>query len=107
MADEQTVRIVEWPKEPAALQHGFDGEQPVPVSIDFDQGASIAVQTPDPIGVDMRMALTARDDVPLCIKICEPICARSEYTIAIDVFDRPVALVTIRGKTTLYACDDK
>lgn len=100
MADEQpSVRIVEWPKEPAQLEHQFDPDRPVPVNVAFDEGAAVAL--------DMRMALTAREDVPLCIKICEPICARSEYTIGIDIFDRPVALVTIRGTTKLFACDDR
>lgn len=108
MAEERLVRIQEWPKEPARLQHTFDAEQPCPVTLSFeDSPANVILHTREPLSVDMRMALTAREDIPLCIKICEPICARSEYTIGIDIFDRPVAAITVRGQTKLMGCDDK
>jgi hypothetical protein len=42
----------------------------------------------------------------LCITVCEPICAQSDYTIAIDIFDKPVASITVRGNTKFYACPD-
>jgi hypothetical protein len=45
--------------------------------------------------------------VKLCVSVCEPICAQSEYTIAIDIFDRPVASITVRGTTKLFNCSDK
>jgi hypothetical protein len=106
MADEASVRIVAWPKEPAQLRHEFDPEQPVPLRLAFeDTPAQVLIGAREPIPLDMRLA--ARDDIPLCIKICEPICAQSEYTITLDIFDRPVALVTVRGRTTLAACDGR
>jgi hypothetical protein len=106
MTDEASVRIAEWPTDAAQLEHRFDPERPVPVSLRFDEDtANVALRSDQPIALDMRLA--AREDIPLCIKICEPICARSEYTIGIDIFDRPVALVTIRGTTKLFECDDK
>lgn len=45
--------------------------------------------------------------IPVCIRLCEPICARSEYSIDITVFDRPVASITVAGQTRLFNCDDK
>lgn len=96
MAEERLVHIQDWPAEPAGVNLKFE-ESP----------ANVTLQTKDPIGMDMRMAMTVRQDVPLCIKICEPICARSEYTIRLDIFGNPVAAITIRGLTTFFACDDK
>jgi hypothetical protein len=53
------------------------------------------------------MNLAAKDTIPVCIKVCEPICAESSYTIGIDVFDRPVAQITIKGLTRLFNCGDR
>jgi hypothetical protein len=76
MAEEQVVRIVQWPSEQRAqLFHGFDSERPA--------------------------------SVKLCVSVCEPICAQSEYTIGIEIFDRPVASITVRGTTRLFNCSDK
>ncbi len=108
MSEERQVHIADWPKEPARLEHAFDADRPCPVTLSFEPNpANVNVRTPDPLSVDMRMALTVREDVPLCIKICEPICVRSEYTIGIDIFDRPVAAITVRGTTKLMGCDDR
>lgn len=57
--------------------------------------------------VEMAMLMSSRDPVKLCISVCEPICAQSEYTIGIDIFDRPVASITVRGTTKLFNCSDK
>lgn len=48
-----------------------------------------------------------RDTVPVCIKLCEPICADSRYEIGIDIFDRPVAKITVAGTTRFYNCREK
>jgi hypothetical protein len=45
--------------------------------------------------------------IPVCIRLCEPICARSEYSIDITIFDRPVASIAVAGQTRLFNCDDK
>jgi len=81
------ITITAWPKEPA----------------------NVVVQTnPDrPFNVDMNMNLLAREVIPICIKVCEPICARSEYTIGIDIFDRPVAAITVKGQTRLFSCKEE
>jgi hypothetical protein len=50
---------------------------------------------------------SAREPVPVCISVCEPICAQSEYTIGIEIFDRPVAAITVRGMTRLFNCGEK
>lgn len=96
--DEQLVRIVEWPKEPALLDHRFEQDTPAHVVVRSDDRR---------FQVDMDMNVSAREVIPVCIQVCEPICAESNYTIAIDVFDRPVAAISIKGRTRLFACRDE
>jgi hypothetical protein len=96
--EEQIVKIVEWPKEQAVLDHRFEAESPAHVVVSSADQA---------FNVDMNMNLAARETIPVCIKVCEPICAASEYTIAIDIFDRPVAAITIKGLTRLFSCGDE
>lgn len=77
MANGETINIVSWPAEPLNINAAMD--------------SSIAV----------------RGDVPICIRLCEPICAKSEYAIGITIFDRPVATITVSGLTRLFNCDEK
>ena len=58
-----------------------------------------------PLQADIN--LHSREPMAVCIKLCDPICVKSEYTIAIDVFDRPVSTITLRGKTTFYNCPEE
>ena len=104
---EEVVKIVAWPEETAKLEHSFDLDKPCPVSISFeDKPANVFIQTTprQPLHVDMAMNLVAKDTIPVCIKLCEPICAKSDYTIGITIFDRQVATITIRGLTRLFNC---
>ena len=48
-----------------------------------------------------------RDTVPVCIKLCEPVCADSKYEVGVEIFDRPVAKITIGGLTRFYNCREK
>ena len=77
MANGDTINIVGWPKEPLNINAAMD--------------SSVAV----------------RGDVPICIRLCEPICAKSEYAIGITIFDRPVATITVSGLTRLFNCGEK
>lgn len=97
MAEENVVRIVEWPKDSARLEHSFRQDNPCHVGIIFEER---------PAKVDMHMDVSAQRPFPLCIKLCEPICVDSEYTVSIDVFDRPVAAITVKGRTRLTNCED-
>jgi hypothetical protein len=108
--EESNVHIVSWPKEPAKLEHNFKLDEPVPVSISFDESpANVIIETsPEkPFNVDMKMSVTAKDTIPVCIKICEPICVDSNYSIGIKVFDRPVSVITVRGRTRLFNCQEQ
>lgn len=86
-SEERVVKIVAWPKEPADVK--------------------ILTPAEDPLRVDMAMNLVAKQIIPVCIKLCEPICASSEYTIGIDFLDRPLAAITVRGQTRLFNCQDE
>lgn len=109
MADESDIRITAWPGDPLALRHQFAGDGPCPVKLSFD-GAPVNVQVgtgETPLPVDMRMDLSARQPVPLCISVCEPICAKSDYTISFDIFDQPVGRILVRGMTRIFNCRDR
>jgi hypothetical protein len=54
--------------------------------------------------VDVNLA--ARGVIPVCIEVCRPICAQSDYTIGIDIFNRPVVQITLRGLTRIFNCDE-
>jgi hypothetical protein len=71
---ETTVRITAWPDQPVSVRQSSD------------------------------QTVSFRGEVPVCIRICEPICARSDYTIGLTLFDRPVATVTVSGITRLFNC---
>jgi hypothetical protein len=58
-----------------------------------------------PLRADLSVA--APRAVPLCISLCEPICARSDYEITFDVFGNHVATITVRGMTRLFNCRDE
>jgi hypothetical protein len=109
MAEESDVRIIAWPKESLSLQHRFDSKEPCPVSVRFEATpAQVQVATGEkPLAVDMAMNLRASQPVPLCISICEPICAKSDYTISFDIFDQPVGRILVRGITRLFNCADE
>ncbi|MGN6510805.1 MAG: hypothetical protein ACTHLD_15175 [Chitinophaga sp.] len=84
MAEDHNVHIVAWPKEGAArLEHLFN-DKPLQVSMLHNQGQA----------------------VPLCIKLCEPICAESNYRIGINLLGQPFAEIVIRGVTRLFNCKD-
>jgi hypothetical protein len=51
--------------------------------------------------------LRTREPAAICIKLCEPICVKSEYTISIDIFDRPVSTITLQGRTTFFNCPEE
>jgi hypothetical protein len=110
MAEDQNVSVVSWPKEPAGLAHQFDPENPVPVTIRFGETpvrVFVASDPERPLDVDMNMNVTAKEPIPVCIKLCEPICARSDYTIGINIFDNPFASITVRGMTKIGACGEE
>ncbi len=106
---ENKVYILSWPESPAKLEHRFDPQNACPVSIAFEERpANIVIQTSprEPLNVDMDMHVSAREPIPVCIKLCEPICARSDYAVGITLFDRPVAAISVRGQTKLFNCQD-
>ncbi|MCU0805236.1 MAG: hypothetical protein MUF79_09135 [Burkholderiales bacterium] len=110
MAEERNVHIVEWPASPARLTHAFDSERPAPVSVRFEASpASVRVATApgEPLDVNMNMLVSARQAVPLCIKLCEPICLKSDYEIGITLFDRPIITISVRGLTRIYNCGEE
>jgi hypothetical protein len=109
MAEEHTVHIVSWPPEPAQLEHHFQKEQ-IPVSISFDNTPArvvLAALRESPLVVNMNMNLRAPETLALCLRLCEPICAESHYTIDISIFDHPVITITIRGTTRLFGCREE
>ncbi len=110
MAEEHHVNIVSWPPEPVRLAHQFRQTEDIPVAISFENSpVRVVIASPpdNPLAVNMNMNLRAPETLPLCIRLCEPICAESNYTIAISIFDRQVITITIRGKTRLFGCREE
>jgi hypothetical protein len=110
VADDTTVRIVEWPAAPALLQHGFDPQNPLPVTLGFDAGpANVSVSSSGerPLVVAMGLNLAARQPFPVCIRLCEPICVDSDYQIGITLFDRPIITISVKGRTRIYNCGEE
>ncbi|HYN33137.1 MAG TPA: hypothetical protein VES40_10975 [Ilumatobacteraceae bacterium] len=83
---QQDVTINAWP-DPLAITHRTDPDQ-----------------TPQ---VDMNMTMRADKPVPVCFTLCEPICARSDYSIGLSIFDNPVVRIRVVGETRIAACGDK
>ncbi len=107
MPTQKDIRILQWPDEKAQLEHHFNSEEAVPVSITFNEAPAHVNVTNDrrnPLNVDMNMNLRAIKDIPLCIKICEPICAVSNYTVGLSLLGRPVVSISVRGTTKLAQC---
>jgi len=101
------VRIISWPKEPAKLEHQFKKGSPAEVEIKFIKDpANVIIQNwpKSPMNVDMDMHLKVKEPVPVCISLCEPVCAKSDYTISINILDRPLGSISIKGITKLFNC---
>mgnify|MGYP000899237718 FL=1 len=109
--EERKVTIVAWPKEAALLEHRFTSDKPCRVSVSFEEKppAHVVIETSKekPFFVDMDMKVTPTKTIPVCLKVCEPICIKSDYTIGVDIFDRPVANIKIRGLTRVYNCREE
>ncbi len=103
------VKILSWPSQPAQLEHQFVGGTPCPVQVGFGVAPAnvvLSATTQAPVNVDMNMNVVARNVIPVCIEICKPICVQSDYTIAIEIFDRPVAQISLRGTTRIYNSEE-
>jgi hypothetical protein len=61
----------------------------------------------EPLGVHQLSEIAVKGQVPVCIRVCEPICARSDYEVGITIFDRPVATISVRGETRIFDCNEK
>lgn len=108
MADENDIRILAWPaEEPLTVEHAATDMLPVRVGF-ASTPARVVVESRDrPLDVAMRMGISAADPVPLCVSVCEPICITSSYTITVEIFDRPVATIRLRGRTQVAPCNDQ
>lgn len=109
MAEEKIISIKEWPKQKALLEHYFKLDEPCPVSIIFeDKPAHVKVsnEREDAFNVAMNMNLKVVDEIPVCIRICEPICAVSDYSIGIELLGQPLASIRVKGQTRLANCKE-
>jgi hypothetical protein len=70
-----------------------------------DDNVKILSWPDTPAGVNLNVA--AASAFPVCIKVCEPICARSAYVVTIDIFDRNVATIKLEGQTIIANCGDQ
>ncbi len=109
MPDQKEIKITAWPKQKATLEHYFQLDKPCPVSIHFDDkpaNLNINNSKERPFHVNMDMNLKAKEDIPVCIKICEPICAVSDYSVGIEFLGQSIANIRLKGKTKIAHCKD-
>ena len=102
MADDKSLRIVEWPSAALALAHTYAGDRPLPLAASFGTSpVSVRLSTAGgpPLSLSLSSLWAARGTIPLCLSLCESICATSDYTIGITLFDKPVATIRIQGRT--------
>lgn len=52
-----------------------------------------------------EMDLVVREQVPICITLCEPICATSDYQVTVALLGIPFATVGLKGLTRFAKCD--
>lgn len=105
--NEQQIRLMSWPETAASLDHRFPQDQPVPVAVSLDSNPARVSLSNSPntrLNVNMHMNLSTLKKIPVCLSVCEPICVSSDYRVQISIFDRPVASITIRGRTILSPC---
>jgi len=109
-SEERDVKIIQWPENSARLEHEFKMEEPCPVAIHFlKPPAHVKIETSpkEPLHVDMKMGVSADDTIPVCLTLCEPICADSDYTVGLSILEKPLAAISIKGRTKLFNCDDE
>jgi len=105
---EKSITILSWPEGPAMIEHHIKQDEPCPVAISFaETPANVIINTSpkQPFNVDMAMKVVAKETIPVCIKVCEPICAESNYVIGITIFDHHVGSITIKGVTRFFNCE--
>ena len=102
--EENIVHIVEWPKEAAILEHNFP--KPIDVNIPDPVGLNMYNSEDKPLYLNMDL-LGGRTGLPICIKLCEPICAESNYKISLNLMGQPFAEVVVQGITRLFNCNSK
>lgn len=105
MAEQTDVRIVAAPQAPLTLSHRFDPDTKAAARLSFgDARLPVRLGSGDrPLSVDMRALLAARRALPLCLSLCEAICADSDYRIELTIFDRPVMTIRLRGRTRFFS----
>jgi hypothetical protein len=72
-----------------------------------NQNVFIRTDAQQPVRIEMAANLIAKEEIPVCIRVCEPICAKSDYTISLDIFGNPFAAITVRGLTRIYNCREE
>ncbi|MDB4947649.1 MAG: hypothetical protein JWM27_298 [Gemmatimonadetes bacterium] len=72
--------------------------------------ARLRIESFPPAPLEVRhsgeQVLSFAGEVPVCIRVCEPICAESGYTIGFSSNGRPVGSITLSGRTRIFGCKD-
>lgn len=53
---------------------------------------------------DKSVDVVIRDTVPVCLQMCEPVCAESDYQITVTLFGTSLATIAVKGITRLANC---
>jgi hypothetical protein len=91
--EENKVHIVDWPQD-----------QRLKMDHEFSSDIGMHVSEWPKMPLDVNMFHNRGETIPICIKVCEPICAESSYKIGINLMGQPFAEIAIRGITKLFNC---
>lgn len=97
------------PKRPlnVDMNHQFIMDGPCPVKVTFDEAPANVIVSTDPkkpLIVDLNLRTTEPIRHTVCVKVCEPICAKSDYAVGIALRERPIAQISIKGMTRIFNC---
>lgn len=62
--------------------------------------SNVFITTPQPARLE-------HSPVSICHRLCEPICAKSDYEVGFKIFGNDVAAITVRGLTRFYNCKEE
>jgi hypothetical protein len=102
MADDKAVRIVGWAPAPLPMTHAYTGNHPLRIAAGFGTaplGVHVSADGGQPFALSLSMLLAAPGAIPMCLSLCESICATSDYTVGITIFNKPVVTIRLQGRT--------
>jgi hypothetical protein len=88
-------------------------EKNLRISFDTEKAPANVLIAPSPLKVSMSLSPTPvvpgqpREPIPVCISLCEPICANCQCTIGIRILGIPIATITMKCQSRIHNCEEQ